>query len=98
MSEKPAFKDYKNCIKSPAQNEANENLDDDPINPSHYMSYYKDGIQCIDAIIAGLGIEYAKGFCLGNSMKYIWRCQSKGGNESLQKAIWYLNKYIELNQ
>jgi len=67
-------------------------------NPSHYQSYIKDGIDCITAMRNAFGDNTVLDFCICNAMKYIWRASSKGGNESIQKAIWYLNKYLELNK
>lgn len=73
--------------------------DDDPVNnPSHYQSLCKDGIDCITAMRHAFGDDVVAAFCKCNAMKYIWRESSKGGNESIQKAIWYLNKYLELNK
>jgi len=63
----------------------------DPVNhPSHYT----DGkIEVIDFI-------EDKGLCyhLGNAVKYIARAGKKDPGktvEDLQKAVWYLNRYIE---
>lgn len=68
--------------------------EEDMVNhPSHYIS---GGIECIDAIEASMTAEAFKGYCKGNAMKYIWRYEKKGSVESLQKAIWYLNKLIEV--
>ena len=54
--------------------------------PEHY-----DGDACMKAI-EDLGL----GFCVGNALKYIWRCKRKGDyRENLEKAVWYLNR--ELN-
>jgi hypothetical protein len=36
--------------------------------------------------------------CTANVIKYIWRCESKGGIEDLKKALWYLIHMIELNE
>lgn len=58
-------------------------------NPSHYR---QGEIECIDAIKAQLTEEEFRGYCKGNSIKYIWRERHKGGAESLQKAAWYLAK------
>ena len=73
-------------------------LDDDPVNPAHYMSYYKDGIDCISAMKHAFGNEAVVDFCICNAFKYIWRHMSKNGMQDIEKAIWYLNKYIELNK
>lgn len=60
--------------------------------PEHY-TYGK--YECIDIIheitkdLAGV-----QAFCLGNTIKYLWRFQHKNGVEDLQKAKWYLEKLI----
>ena len=61
--------------------------------PDHYNS---DGIECIDAMIASQGVDDVRAFCICNAFKYIWRYQSKNGIEDIKKAIWYLNKFVEL--
>lgn len=65
----------------------------DPINhPEHYQS--DTGIECIDAIQSALTPEEFRGYCKGNVLKYTWREGKKGGNESLEKAAWYLDRII----
>ena len=50
--------------------------------PTHYNSR-NIGYECI--ILA----KY-QSFCIGNTIKYLWRCQSKGKPlEDLEKARWY---------
>ena len=67
--------------------------------PYHYQSYNKElNIECIDAMRAAFGDEAVANFCICNAMKYVWRHQSKNGKQDIQKAVWYLNKYLELNQ
>lgn len=66
-------------------------------NPSHYQSYAKDGIDCITAMRHAFGSTAVAHFCLCNSFKYIWRHSSKNGMQDIDKALWYLNKYKELN-
>ena len=39
------------------------------------------------------GFEY---YLQGNIMKYLWRYRYKNGVEDLKKALWYLNKLIEI--
>ena len=71
--------------------------DDDKVNPSHYESYDPEiKISCIDAMRAAFGREDVKTFCLINSFKYIYRSSSKGKNTDIEKAVWYLNKFLEL--
>lgn len=72
--------------------------DEDKVNhPSHYQSYGESNIECIDAMIAAFGKTAVANFCICNSMKYIWRHPSKNGMVDIDKALWYLNKYKELN-
>lgn len=62
----------------------------DPVNhPSHYAT---GAIECIDALKSTLTAAEFRGFCLGNAMKYLWRCQRKGGPEDLDKAQWYIER------
>lgn len=57
--------------------------------PSHYN---QGSIEVIDAII-----DWNLDFCLGNAIKYITRCNYKNNKvEDLEKAIWYIQKEIEL--
>jgi hypothetical protein len=60
--------------------------------PSHYTV---GDIECIDAIKAALTEEEFRGYCKGNALKYIWREKHKGGEESMKKAEWHLNKLTE---
>lgn len=58
--------------------------------------HYKQGdIECIDAIRAALTPEEFRGYCKGNALKYVWRELHKGGDESMKKATWYINKATE---
>ena len=64
----------------------------DPVNhPAHYT---QGGIECIDAIRASMSKEQFLGYCKGNSLKYQWRYEAKGGVEDLKKAKWYLDRMI----
>ena len=74
------------------ENEA-ENVHIDMVNePPHYK---QGDVECIDAIKAALTPEEWRGYCKGNALKYIWRERHKGGDESLQKAVWYLNRLVK---
>lgn len=42
--------------------------------------------------------EQFSGFLRGNSIKYLARCDDKGGIEDLKKARHYLDKLIEINE
>ena len=70
-----------------------EQKKDDINHPAHYET---KGVECIQAMEITQGTEAVKNFCLCNSFKYLWRHDRKGGTEDIKKAIWYLNKYVEL--
>ena len=75
-------------------------LDEDLVNhPTHYQSFDPShNIECIDAMLAAFGVDEVSSFCKLNAFKYIWRSESKGQNRDIEKAKWYLNKYLELNK
>ena len=60
--------------------------------PPHYT---KGKIETIDKIKDSMTPEEFRGFCKGNLIKYVWRERRKGGNESLEKAQWYVNRLLE---
>lgn len=70
-------------------------MSNDMVNhPAHYET---NGIECIDAMVASQGAEAVRNYCVCNAFKYIWRHQHKGkSDEDIQKAIWYLNRYLNL--
>ena len=56
--------------------------------PPHYTAH-PSGIEQIE-------VTGHMNFCLGNAVKYIWRCDEKGKPiEDLKKAIFYLNWEIK---
>jgi hypothetical protein len=63
--------------------------------PSHYET---NGIECIDAMKAAQGVDAVRDFCICNAFKYIWRHKHKNGAEDIKKAVWYLNKWLELER
>lgn len=55
--------------------------------PAHYASH-PSGVECIE-------VTEHMNFCLGNTMKYLWRAGLKGNAiEDLKKARWYLDREI----
>jgi len=62
---------------------------------NHPPHYTQGGIECIDAIRASMSKEQFLGYCKGNSLKYQWRYEAKGGVEDLKKAQWYLDRMIQ---
>lgn len=65
---------------------------DDVRAPEHYC---KGDVECIDAIKSSMGAAEFRGYCKGNCMKYLWRYEDKGGLESLEKALVYLEWLVE---
>ena len=64
---------------------------------NHPAHYTQGGIECIDAMVSAFGAEAVKSYCKINAFKYVWRTDHKNGREDIEKAIWYLKKYIELD-
>jgi hypothetical protein len=52
-----------------------------------------DGDACMEAIEShGWGVP----FCLGNAMKYLWRCERKESmRQDLEKARWYIDRALQ---
>lgn len=64
----------------------------------NHPSHYETGkFECFDVMMKALGVEAVKHFCLCNAFKYIYRSQRKNGRGDIEKARWYLDKYIELD-
>lgn len=63
--------------------------------PEHYTS---GKYECIDVMEDNFGTDAVENFCMCNAFKYIFRAQRKNGVEDLKKAIWYLNKIIEIEE
>lgn len=61
--------------------------------PKHYCT---GQFECIDVMIETQGVDAVLNFCRCNAFKYLYRAKNKNGLEDLKKAVWYLNKYIEL--
>ena len=61
--------------------------------PAHYAA---GKYECIEVMREVYGDDAVKHFCLLNAFKYIWRCGKKheSPDKDLNKAIWYLNKYL----
>jgi hypothetical protein len=62
--------------------------------PSHYQREGRK--ECIEEMLDIYTIEMVRAFCLLNVYKYRYRHSMKNGEEDLQKANWYWNKYLEL--
>jgi len=57
--------------------------------PNHYT---QGDIECIEVLeqLAADGHD----FRILNAIKYLWRYRHKGGDESLRKAIWYIDRVL----
>lgn len=65
------------------------------IGGNHYAS---KKIQPWQAMEAWMSREQFTGFLRGNAIKYLARCEEKGGVEDLKKAKHYLEKLIEFRE
>ena len=63
---------------------------------NHPDRYAGGKFECIDVMVDVFGADAVKHFCILNAFKYLWRSEKKNGVEDIKKAVWYLNKYIEL--
>lgn len=61
------------------------------MNPPHYKEH-PSGVECIV-------VTEHMSFCLGNTVKYIWRADLKSDAiEDLKKARWYLDREISMRE
>ena len=80
----------------PQQEELNKQIINGVQDLVNHPQHYTGDIECIDVIKQQFGLDGMIKFCLGNAMKYIFRCEHKGTTKmDLQKAVWYLNKAID---
>ena len=73
---------------------------EEPPDPVNHPEHYETGkYECIDVMTEALGADHVASFCLGNAFKYIYRCMHKHDDptEDVQKAVWYLNKFLDLH-
>mgnify|MGYP002747204871 FL=1 len=74
-----------------------KDLVDVPLDPVNHPSHYETGkFECIEVMLETQGPEAVKGFCICNAFKYLYRHRKKNQTEDIEKAIWYLNRYLEL--
>ena len=63
---------------------------------NHPNHYNQGQYECIAVMESIYGIEATMNFCLLCAFKYTWRTNDKDGIQDIDKAIWYLQKYKEL--
>ena len=62
---------------------------------SRPQRYNQGDIECIEAIeLITKDLPGDSGFLLGTIIKYVWRCNDKGGWEDIQKAKNYANRLV----
>ena len=71
--------------------QALDDMDDTVNRPAHYAQ--QGQIECID-VLEQLA-EDGHDFRILNAIKYLWRYRHKGGDESLSKAVWYIDRVLE---
>ncbi len=69
--------------------------EDTQIGGNHYAS---KKVQPWHAMEAWMTRDQFAGFLSGNAIKYLARCDDKGGLEDLKKARHYLDKLIEFHE
>ena len=101
---------YVNCSDCPLNSSVEccdfHNLTENDIEKAYKIAFpeeinhpdrYKSGkFECIDVMLDVFGKDTTMHFCILNAFKYLWRSEKKNGVEDIKKAIWYLNKFIEL--
>ena len=82
--------------KKKLKEELGEKLEkEDVVNhPKHYTQGAIECIEVIKYINDKLHMKGYEGYCLGNFIKYIWRCNFKNGWEDIDKAIFYLDELL----
>ena len=63
---------------------------------NHPEHYNIGDIECIDAMLSAFGYNETLSFCKLNAFKYIWRANLKGQRKDIEKATWYLQKFLEI--
>ena len=89
-----AEEQLEHALKKEAEKTTQEPKEDMVNHPPHYTQGEIECIEAIKYINNKLHTEGYEGYCLGNFIKYIWRCNYKNGWEDIDKAIFYLNELL----
>ena len=65
---------------------------------NHPKHYETGKFECIDVMVETQGKNAVKQYCLCAAFKYLYRHKRKNGVEDIEKAVWYLNKYLALER
>ena len=92
----PAHKEYveRPLLFEPVEEDSTQIVAVEEIN--HPPRYKHGEYECIDVMVDVFGKEATEHFCLLSAFKYVWRKDYKGGIQDIKKAMWYLDKYLEL--
>ena len=67
------------------------------MNNVNHPSHYETGkFECIEVMIETQGVQAVRDFCICNAFKYLYRHRNKNGREDIEKAVWYLKKWLTL--
>ena len=65
----------------------------------NHPTHYETGkFECIEVMVETQGVEAVQDFCICNAFKYLYRHRRKNGKEDIEKARWYINKYLQLEE
>lgn len=93
------MRDIKNVSSCNEDTTGRTQMNDTPYDNVNRPAHYNTGkYESIDVMVETQGIDAVKNFCICNAFKYIYRHRFKNGVEDIKKAIWYLNKYVELEE
>lgn len=85
------------CMRCRRNFEVDYKKDETTTDSINHSNHYNQGkYECIDVMLDVFGEDV--NFCIGNAFKYLWRHGQKNGIEDIKKAVWYLQKYIELKE
>ena len=62
----------------------------------NHPQHYNGKFECIDIMVDSQGRLATMEFCILNAFKYLYRFRDKNGIEDIEKAKWYIDKYLEL--
>ena len=69
-------------------------MNDNVTHPSHYT---QGKVECLDAIESAVtGLTGIEAVFTGHVIRYAWRWKHKNGLEDLRKALFYLQRLIEI--
>lgn len=63
----------------------------------NHPAHYETGkYECFDVMLECFGQEVVLDFCIANAFKYLYRHRNKNGMEDVEKAHWYLTRWIQI--